>query len=334
MDFAGGPGNIATTPSSTFIGYYDPADFHAGTLVGDGRGIEEGGGAAFNSVDPDIKATYTDQYVIGFERELARDWALALTYSHKRGNNHPAWQEVNGTYEPFEYTNEETGLTNTLFALTSNADERAFVLGSPDFMQSRVHAFNATLTKRMSSRWQLMTQCTFLRSTGSLASNFTQNGWGRQDGGVAWRSFGKSPNDFVNIGGRLIGDMPFSFKTQALVELPKGFQAGANFWFQSGGAFAPSVRTPVPGLGRQTILLKEKDGTDRWSKLSTTDLRLSWSGTLGQRARLSLFADAFNIFNSNDPQWVSSTRVTSDFFGRDDGIILPRRVQLGVKLGF
>ncbi len=250
MDFAGGPGNIATTPSSTFIGYYDPADFHAETLVGDGRGIEEGGGAEFNSVDPNIKATYTDQYVVGIDRELARNWGLALTYTHKRGHNHPAWQEVNGTYEPFEYTNEQTGLTNTLFDLTSNADERAFVLGSPDFMNTRINAFNATLTKRMSDRWQLVTQVTFLRNTGSLASNFTQNGWGRQDGGVAWRSFGKNPNDYVNIGGRLIGDMPISFKMQAVRRAAAQLPGGGQLLVPERRGLCTHGKGPGPGTGK------------------------------------------------------------------------------------
>jgi len=342
MDFAGSPGNIATTDLAAFTGYYDVEEFMncAGqsmgpdcTLVGDGRGTNIGG-AGNVAMDPDIEGSYTDQYVLGLERELFKDLGLALTYVHKRGENFPAWREVAGTYETFEYTEPITGLTNTLYALTSDPEEREYLLGSPDGMYSRVNAFNVTLNKRMSNNWQLISTLQLQRNTGALASQKTQNGYGRQDGGVAWRPFGKSPNDYVNIGGRLIGDMPVSFKVMGFYELPAGFLVGANYLYQSGGAWAPERRLQIPGLGREYILLQEKDGSDRWESMRTLDLRFQWTGNWGERASLSLFADGYNVTNSNAGTAVWNTVVTDTEFGRIESIILPRRLQLGATFRF
>ncbi len=340
MDFAGGPGNIATTDFVTSVGYYDPAGFHAETLEGDGRGIQLAG-AANNEIDPDIHSTYTDQYIIGLERELSRNLGVSLTYVHKRGEDFPAWQEVAGTYAQEPFTDPTTGVTNTLSILTSDPEDVRYRLGNPEFMDTRVHSVAVAVTKRMSDRWQLNSSFQFLRSTGSLASGATQNRQGRQDGGVAWRDFGKSPNNFVNIGGRLIGDMPIYFKTQAFVELGAGFLAGANYVYASGGAWGRTTQadTSILGAGyaggrRETILLEEKDGSRRWENRSLLDLRLQKTFNLGSDASFVLTLDGYNVLNNGSGQRVRSTRVTSSSFGLPTSIVLPRRLQIGARFRF
>ena len=333
MDFAGGPGNIGTTDLSTFIGYYDPADFHAGTLEGDGRGTNIGG-AGNVAVNPDFGSTWTDAFVVGFERELPADLALSLTYSYKTGNNHPAWQEVNGDYSQFEHIDPTTGNTLTLSQLDSDPEDRLFLLSNPDFMDTTIKAFSVAVTKRMSNNWQLTSSFTSVRSNGMLASNVTQNGWGRQDGGVAWRSTGKSPNDFVNMGGLLIGDRPTTFKTQLLVQLPLNFLVGANHFYSTGFPWALRERISVPGLGRERILLEEKDGNRRGGNRNTVDMRVQWTAHLGQQMNLNLFLDAYNLFNNDAAEGVQSTTASSSVVGLPRRIVLPRRLQVGARFRF
>jgi hypothetical protein len=333
MDFAGGPGNIATTDVATYVGYYDPAGFHAETLVGDGRGINIGG-AGNVAIDPGISSTYTDQFSLGFERELARDLGLALTYSYKKGNDFPAWRDATGEYEQFQHVDETTGIPLTLNRLISDPEERQFLLGNPDFMDTKVHAFAVVLNKRMSNHWQLVSSLTFLRSTGMLASGRTHNYWGGQSGSVAWSDFGKSPNHYVNIGGRLTGDMPVTFKTQLIGELPAGFMVGVNYTYASGGAWARTARIDTGPLGREYILLEERDGSRRRDNRSLLDLRLQWSVGLTEKARVALFADVFNALNDGGAECVRTTRVTSDQFGKPGCIVLPRRLQLGASFRF
>jgi hypothetical protein len=335
MDFAGGPGNIGSTDLAIYTssGEYPVDCFYTETCDGDGRGTFVSG-AANNVIDPDISATYTSQYVLGFERALTPDVGLSLTYMHKRGNNHPAWTD-DGTYETFQYTEPETGVTLDLSRLTSDPEARTFSLGNPDFMDSRAHAFIVAMNKRMSGHWQATSSVQFLRSTGKLASQYTQNGWGRMDGGVAWRDFGKFPNNFVNLGGRTIGDRPVTFKTQLLVELPVGFMAGANYTYTIGPPWAREARVDSgPGVGREWVNLEEKDGSRRAGNRSVLDFRFQKTFDLGEKASLLLAVDAYNVFNNGAGECVRSANVASDRFGDPDCIVDPRRLQLGAKFHF
>ncbi len=335
MDFAGGPGNIGTTDFFIFQGYYDPAGFHAETLEGDGRGINQGRGPDSNaSIDPNYGSTYTDQFVLGVERELSSSLGLSLTYTHKRGNNFPGWVN-DGTYEPFEYTDPNSGITNTFLTLTSDPEQLNYLLTSNPDLDTRVNAGVVALTKRMADNWQLTSSLQLLRNSGHLASQKTQNGHARQDGGVAWRNFGYSANDYINTGGRLIGDMPVTFKTQLLVELPAAFLAGLNYTYASGGTWSRTARVNTgPLTGRETLLLEDKDGSLRIDNRSILDLRLQKTFHLTSEARLVLIADGFNVFNSGAGQRIRSTSTASSSLGLPRNIVQPRRLQLGAKLQF
>jgi len=329
-EFAGSSG-ITIQHAPTWVGYYDPADFYAETLDGDGRGYAiTGEGTAL--IDPNYKSPHTNQFVLGFERELSANLGLSLTYTHKRGHNYPAWQD-DGEYEEFDYVDPTTGNTIRLQALTSDPEDRVYTLTNPEGMDTRMHAFTAVLTKRMADHWELTTSLGLLRSTGMLASGaFGQSGG--QVGGVAWNTFGRSPNDFVNIGGRLVGERPVTFKTQLLVELPAGFLAGANYIYTSGVPWARTASINTGRQGRETILLEERDGSRRLATRKALDVRLQKAFNLSETARLVFFVDAFNVFNNDANEGTLSRRADDPLLDVATNLIRPRRLQLGGKIVF
>ncbi|MBW1688194.1 MAG: TonB-dependent receptor [Deltaproteobacteria bacterium] len=334
MDFGGGVGNIGTTDMATFVGYYDVEGWYAMTLEGDGRGIDVGG-APTVAMDPNVKSGHTDQAVLGFERELGANFGLSLTYSHKRASDFPAWRDSTGQYDTVEVVEPITGIPLTLSRLISDPEERFYLLGTPENLYSRIHAGILVLNKRMSDGWQLRSSLQLLRGTGAMGSQYTENGGsGRMRGGIPWGSFGKKPNNFVNLGGRLIGDLPVTFKTQLMAELPAGFLLGANYTYQSGGNWSRTARISGTNVGRDTVLLEERDGSQRVDSRSMMDLRVQWSAKLVEEASLSVFLDVFNVFNSSAGQSIRSTRVGSPELGLPGYLVLPRRLQVGAKLQF
>ncbi len=122
-------------------------------------------------------------------------------------------------------------------------------------------------------------------------------------------------------------------QTQVMVELPKGFLLGANYVYHQAGTWTPTARINT-GLRNDTILIKERDGTDRWENRSLLDLRVQWSARLGGDARLTLIADTLNVFNNDAAQRVRTTRVGSSELGGPRNIVKPRRLQLGAKIQF
>ena len=48
--------------------------------------------------DPNLKAPYSDQYMVQVEHELRTNLGLQVNYVYKRGTDFPAWEDTTGTY--------------------------------------------------------------------------------------------------------------------------------------------------------------------------------------------------------------------------------------------
>ena len=60
-------------------------------------------------IDPNYNNPYTDQFVVGFDRELGDRLALQVNYAHKRGRDYAAWRDTTGVYEPTPSTSTTRG---------------------------------------------------------------------------------------------------------------------------------------------------------------------------------------------------------------------------------
>ena len=288
------------------------------------------------TVDPDFKNPYTDQFIVGFERELARNLGLSLNYIHKRGEDYGGWRDIRGEYEPVTYVDDQgtdaTGQSITVQRLLSDPADRLFQLTNPDEMFSRYHAFSAQVTKRMAGKWQLVSSLVLSRSTGRLGSSSNRSGPLTSQSGSAL-TFGQNPNDYVNTDGRLIADRPVTFKTQLVYQFPLGFLVGANFTHQSGRPWGRRAR--IPDLGISTTILAEKiDGSRRVPDWNLLDINIQKEFGLGRGAKLGLFGYVLNVTNSDVHEDVLDRLGTSDQFGAPSAYIYPRRALVGARIRF
>jgi hypothetical protein len=183
----------------------------------------------------------------------------------------------------------------------------------------------------MSNNWQMTAALTYLDSRGRLASSLGSLTAGQT--GAAFTTFGQNPNDYVNTDGELIGNRPWTFRTQLVYELPAGFLVGANYTYQSGRPWARTAR--VSDLGLPTTILAEPiDGSRRVQSWNLLDLRLQKSFKLGGGSDIALFADVLNTFNDNANENVLDRRGASDNFAIPSRILLPRRMMVGAKFRF
>ncbi len=286
------------------------------------------------SVDSGFKNPYTDQFIIGFERELTRDLGVQLNYVHKKGRNYGGWRDLAGVYAPVTYVDNEgtsaTGATYTLQQLVSDPSDRELLLTTTGDMFTNIDAVSFQVNKRMSNHWQMTAALTYLDSRGRLPSS-AGSPTAAQTGQTG--IFSQNPNDLVNTDGKLIGDRPWTFRTQLVYEAPKGFLIGANYTYQSGRPYARTAR--VTGLGLSTTILAEPITGDRsvgsWNLL---DLRLQKSFKLGGNAEFALFGDLLNSFNDDAYESVLDRRGTSDNFAVPSRFLLPRRLMVGAKFRF
>ena len=321
--------------SSPRVDLFGDFDLETGTFFNTGVDAFQPGN---NAVDPNYRNPYTDQFIIGFDRELGNRLALQVNYAYKRGRDYPAWRDIAGVYEPTVYIDDQgvdaTGQAIPLQRFVSDREDREFLLGNDDRLTTNIHAFTVQVVKRMSDNWQTNTSFSYLRSRGALVSS---RGSAQSSQGTAldFSSFGKNPNDFVNLEGILSGERPWMFKSQFLYRFPHDFLVAVNYIGQSGKAWQRQIRVSSDdfGLG-STINLEERDGSRRVDDWHLLDVRLQKLFQIGPRARIGAFFDFLNLLNSGANEDVLSRSGDNDSFGIRSDFLPPRRLMLGVKLNF
>ncbi len=325
-------GEFASAGPSVAPVYFGIWDFAANNF--DPATIELSSDNSNLRVDSNFEAPYTDQFVASLERELFKNFGVAVHYTYKNGHRYGGWRDLGGIFVPATYVDsvgaEATGQTINVFRLTNDPSERIFELTNPDQLYTRYSGGVLQINKRMADRWQLVSSLAYGKSEGIIGSS--RGGPLSAQGGTAG-TFGRNPNDYVNIDGLLIGDRPWQFKNQLVVELPAGFLLGANWTIQSGRPWTRRIR--VPGLGLTSeINADQLDGSRRVAKWNILDLRAQKQFGLGGKANLALFADLLNTFNDDANEDVQSRLGSASNFGEPSRIILPRRLMVGAKLRF
>jgi hypothetical protein len=290
------------------------------------------------SVASDYNSPRTDQFIIGLERELTPKMGLQVNYVRKRGRDFGTWHDTVGTYVQVPVVDnagkDPTGSTINIFRLTSNPGARKYELGNSDDLRTDIHAVTVNLTKRM-TRWYANAGVTYLRSSGALGGSLRSTSI-QQRSALEFSIFGRNPNDFVNLDGRLVGDVGWQGKFQGVLKLPLGLQASASLDAREGAnrIRTRSIPSSIAGQGSTTILLQRRGDFGRLPPVTIIDARLQKEFPLGRGARLGVFADALNLNNENAHQGVVSANVTSSVYQYQSGFVAPRRFMLSGKFSF
>ena len=289
------------------------------------------------SVDPNYRSPRTDQFLVGFERELFRNVGLQLAYVRKWGRDFPGWDETEGTYQQIPIVDDTgkdpTGSTINVFKLTSDPGARLFRITNTDKVYTDVQAVSATLTKRMTN-WYANATATWLRSEGLVGGSAFGSSI-QQRSALEFNPFGRNPNDYVNAAGRLNGDIGWQFKLQFVWQMPAGFIFSTSADYREGGhrlrlRSLPSSVTGVSSL----VTMSPRGSFGRLPSFTIIDARLQKDFKLGGSKRLSVFVDALNLNNEDANQAVQSARVTSSVYQYPSTFAQPRRFMLGAKASF
>jgi hypothetical protein len=135
----------------------------------------------------------------------------------------------------------------------------------------------------------------------------------------------------------LKSDVEWQFKVQAIYQLPAGFLVSANFSSRSGAHIVRRTRalrdiTEIPE--NRPILLQPRGENGRLDDVTILDARLQKDFQFGKTASLAVFADGFNLLNSDTTEGVITSLVESDSYLFPLQPVTPRRFMLGAKLKF
>ncbi|MEW6367096.1 MAG: carboxypeptidase regulatory-like domain-containing protein [Acidobacteriota bacterium] len=301
-------------------------------------------------VDEGIEHPFMRQFTAGIEREVLKDASFSVTYINRSYHNFIGPYNSLATYEAVPYYVEELGRWYTLYNLTSG-DAAEWHITNLDKIRDLYKNVTGTSTnpyrnywgieflfnKRFSDKWQLIASYVYSQAKGTINnSTYEDIGWGRAT---------YDPNFWVNADGHVTNDPTHMLKLQGTYVLPYNIFFNAYFHAITGNAWAQRYRTGSKDFDQGRITFNtEPAGSHHYPIASALDIRLEKKFALASNYQLGLMLDVFNVFNddtitswgtrigydwSTDPAYAPSTQ------GHDlYGLVLPRRVRVGVRLTF
>jgi len=313
-------------------------------------------------IDPDIKHPRRDEFTLGVERALGRDFRLALTGIWRDAKNltgsvipSARWSPINvttaavstfpsRTLPVYRWENPDASESDILITNPDGfefLDPRGNVLGVAEAEQ-RYRAVMAVLSKRFSNRWQGHLSYVFSRNEGTVNNNgATTFGSGRL--------FQTPTLALVNNEGPLSFHREHELKAYATFQVPV-VEVGLNALLRrySGRPYAAfqrfgtgTINFSPSRLGREPFL--EPRGSRTMPSQTILDVRVDKYFKMGRgKEQISFYVDVQNLLDKG-PATSIQTRVPSiSILGVDDPIvfgspsaILPaRQVQLGARYSF
>ena len=281
-------------------------------------------------IDPNLKSPYTNEFVIGFERKILRNFGAGLNFIYR--DTRRFWWNDNLAINPqTDYTpvliqdpgpdgvpgTSDDGGSFTVYNLAAGklGANQPFVTQQPGYRTS-YKGLELVLTKRYANKWQFMGAVTYGKTNVKLPIEAVDD-----------------PNNrAINNDAVQDNDATWIIKTSGSYDLPWGFYVGAFFNYRSGYPTRRYFNTSTSLLNQGRIsVYTEKMGASRYPDLAIFDFRLSKVFTLGGLGRLELMLDGFNIFNSvTTLGWNAQSSSTYHAITQ---VLAPRIVRLGVKWG-
>jgi len=286
------------------------------------------------SIDPNIKQPGANQFVLGLEQALGKNFSASVSIMHKNWFNLIDPVNTGSPYQALSYTDPTTGQVYTIY---NNLDPSAahYYITNPVkgkdigaafpgiVMFTPTHKYDAleiSLTKRMSNNWQLAASYVYSHETGNYS---TANIPGMT-------TIFLDPNNEINATGQFPYSIPHIFKLQGTYFLPLGFSVSAFYNLYSGTTW--TRRLTITGFDQGLVRIwAEPQGSRRLQATNILDLRAEKS-VYYKEMRLSLTLDIFNLFNQSvvtDVAYDSGLNL-----GKPIAVTIPRSFRMGLKLFF
>jgi hypothetical protein len=286
------------------------------------------------AVDSDTRAPTTNQFSIGFDRELAANMGFGMTYIYKKGENYTGFVDTVGQYG-FGTETLPNGQTIETRPLLTDPDARVYELTNPAGYFTEYNGFLIFFNKRWADRWQGVVSYNWSNAEGLVTSNARPPHISQTTAltNINLARFGRDPNDLTNATGKLLNDRTHMFRVQTAYEIPKvDIMLGAAIQYLTGKPYAPQANVGLPQGTRQ--IYTEPLGAFRLSSQTLLDLRISKIFHLRGDRRIELLADVLNLLQDEAEESIVSRNFFGTTFGEPATWIDPMRAMIGVKFYF
>jgi outer membrane receptor protein involved in Fe transport len=280
-------------------------------------------GVGADVIDPNAKLSWKHETIVGFEWEAVTNINLGIRYIHRGIGN--VLEDV-AAFPMVGYDLGLPGAESVEYILTNPKADTP--VGAPELgahFEDPIHNYNAielTMDRRFADNWSLLASYRFSRLRGTFEGFYREDN-GQSDPGItslydfptddpSYTAIGTPqfgyPGDIRFLGklgeGPLPLDRPHQFKVSGNYQFPFGLSLGTVFTTGSGKPLTPLAANPNYGNGGEIPTAPRGSGIEtidgfrkRTPWESQVDLQAAYSLGLGGAKRLTLLADAFNLFN-------------------------------------
>jgi hypothetical protein len=318
------------TPSNPFFLNYLDANLN----VVDGP-FETRPGGSVHTMDDDIKHPRLDQAILGLQHELFSNFSVGVTGIYRRNENFiddmligspNGWSAVERPDpgpDGRTGTADDPGKNLTFFRQNTNSRDNRFLVTNPENAYRQYRGVELMAEKRFANRWMMQGSWVISKITG----NYNNTG-----------NFGNSSEyDNPNLDsrfqpfrdGRLTNDNTHIAKLLAMARLPLGVVGSMAYFYTSGQTFTRTVRQRID-INRE--IFAEPRGSQRFEAQRRLDLKLEKQFGLGDRRRLGVTVEGFNLLNESTVT-ARTTRSGATYF-MPTALVQPRRYRVGAVLRF
>jgi outer membrane receptor protein involved in Fe transport len=321
--------------------YFDPSltqPIPNGVLAGDVTNHFLLQGVSADSIDPNAKLSYTNDYQLGFEQEVMANTSVGIRYSYR--NIGRVLEDV-AAFPMVAYDlgipgtgSVEYILTNPSSA-TSVAPQAAFLSAKFDDPVHTYQAVELTIQRRFVDNWSLLGSYRWSRLRGNF-EGFYRDDNGQSDPGItSLYDFPTNDPSYTAVGvpqfgyggdirflgdanGILPLDRPHQVKVFGNYTFPMGLAAGVGLNLSSGAPLTPLAANPnysnggeIPEAARGTGIQTTDGFKTRTPFLTDFNAQVSYVIKLGGSRSVTLLADVFNLFDTQTvlmyDQWTQLT---------------------------
>jgi hypothetical protein len=266
-------------------------------------------------IDADFSSPKTDEFTLGIQHELFRDFLFGFTFILKNNYNIDAsvlysfdlndyWYHIDQditkkNWIPFAAIvpgfDGYPDSTVTFYARKNDAPPIITRRTNVPELERKYRGLEFIFNKRMSNGWQFSGSVTFSEAYGNIGGYYREG-----------EPSGRGPNSFVNNYGRLKLDIPLFIKLSGTANLGYGFLLSGYFrhfdgepWGRTANIRPPANWCTANNVSREyyTVSIEPPD-TRRYKSYDFLDARIEKEFKIGGFGKVGLFVDFYNLLGS------------------------------------